>query len=114
MTEIDPKDVQLYNEKEAEFKETLKRIKSKREEYDKIFFNSDIIGIKSMIEDLKKKTENIKNNIENHLKYKQLREKEEKEEKEKEEREREKEKEKEKENKKEKHKKNQKDKKNKK
>jgi hypothetical protein len=49
MTEIDPKDVQLYNEKETEFKETLKRIKSKREEYDKIFFNSDIIGIKSMI-----------------------------------------------------------------
>ena len=60
MSEIDIKDKELYDKKVEEYKETLNRIKIKREEYDKIYFNYDINGIKNKVDDLIKKSEEIK------------------------------------------------------
>ena len=39
MTEIEQKDIELFKKKEEEFKETINRIKNKRDEYDKFYFN---------------------------------------------------------------------------
>ena len=66
MTEIDKNDLELYKKKEEEYKETLERIKSKRDEYDKIYFNYDINSIIKSVENLKKRSEEIKKNIEQH------------------------------------------------
>ena len=66
MSAIDIKDKELYDKKVEEYKETLERIKTKREEYDKIYFNYDINGIKNKVDDLIKKSEEIKKNIEEH------------------------------------------------
>ena len=70
MTEIEEKDIELYKQKEEEFKETINRIKSKRDEYDKIYFDYDIKGITNTVENIKKKSEEIKQNIEKHKKQK--------------------------------------------
>ena len=66
MSAIDIKDKELYDKKVEEYKETLDRIKTKREEYDKIYFNYDINGIKNKVDELIKKSEEIKKNIEEH------------------------------------------------
>ena len=66
MTEIEQKDIELFKKKEEEFKETINRIKNKRDEYDKFYFDYDINGITSTVEDLKKRSEVIKQNIEKH------------------------------------------------
>ena len=70
MTEIEQKDIELYKTKEEEFKETINRINNKRNEYDKIYFDYDIKGITNTIENIKKKSEEIKQNIEKHKKQK--------------------------------------------
>ena len=54
MCEIDKKDIELYKKKEEEYKETLNRIKEKREEYDKIYFHYDLKGITNIVDSLKK------------------------------------------------------------
>ena len=66
MCEIDKKDIELYKKKEEEYKETLNRIKEKREEYDKIYFHYDLKGITNIVDSLKKKSEEIKQRIEQH------------------------------------------------
>ena len=66
MSEIDQKDVELFKKKEEEYKETLERLKNKRDEYDKIYFKYDIKSIINNVEHLKKRSEEIKNNIEEH------------------------------------------------
>ena len=66
MTEIEQKDIELFKKKEEEFKETINRIKNKRDEYDKFYFDYDINGIISTVEYLKKRSEVIKQNIEKH------------------------------------------------
>ena len=70
MTEIDKKDIELYKQKEEEFKETINRIKSKKDEYDKIYSNYNTKGITNTVENIKKKSEEIKRNIEKHKKSK--------------------------------------------
>lgn len=70
MTEIDKKDIELYKQKEEEFKETINRIKSKKDEYDKIYSNYNTKGITNTVESIKKKSEEIKRNIEKHKKSK--------------------------------------------
>ena len=70
MTEIEEKDIELYKKKEEEFKETISRIKRKRDEYDKIYFDYDIKGLTNTVENIKKKSEEIKQNIEKHKKQK--------------------------------------------
>ena len=70
MTEIDKKDIELYKQKEEEFKETINRIKSKKDEYDKIYANYNTKGITNTVESIKKKSEEIKRNIEKHKKSK--------------------------------------------
>ena len=70
MTEIDKKDIELYKKKEEEFKETINRIKSKKDEYDKIYANYNTKGITNTVESIKKKSEEIKRNIEKHKKSK--------------------------------------------
>ena len=70
MTEIEQKDIELYKTKEEEFKETINRINSKKNEYDKIYFDYDIKGITNTVENIKKKSEEIKQNIEKHKKQK--------------------------------------------
>ena len=66
MSEIDKKDVELFKKKEEEYKETLERLKNKRDEYDKIYFKYDIKSIINNVDHLKKRSEEIKNNIEEH------------------------------------------------
>ena len=66
MTEIEQKDIELYKQKEEEFKETINRIKSKRDEYDKIYIDYDIKELTNTVENIKKKSEEIKQNIEKH------------------------------------------------
>ena len=66
MTEIEQKDIELFKKKEEEFKETINRIKNKRDEYDKFYFDYDINGITNTVEYLKKRSEVIKQNIEKH------------------------------------------------
>ena len=66
MSEIEQKDVELFKKKEEEYKETLERLKNKRDEYDKIYFKYDIKSIINNVEHLKKRSEEIKNNIEEH------------------------------------------------
>ena len=66
MTEIEQKDIELFKKKEEEFKETINRIKNKRDEYNKFYFDYDINGITSTVEYLKKRSEVIKQNIEKH------------------------------------------------
>ena len=66
MTEIEQKDIEWFKKKEEEFKETINRIKNKRDEYDKFYFDYDINGITSTVEHLKKRSEVIKQNIEKH------------------------------------------------
>ena len=70
MKEIDKKDIELYKQKEEEFKETINRIKSKKNEYDKIYANYNTKGITNTVESIKKKSEEIKRNIEKHKKSK--------------------------------------------
>ena len=70
MCEIDKKDIELYKQKEEEFKETINRIKSKKDEYDKIYSNYNTKGITNTVESIKKKSEEIKRNIEKHKKSK--------------------------------------------
>lgn len=70
MSEIDKNDIDLYKKKEEEYNQTLERIKNKREEYDKIYFNYDINSIIKSVDNLKKRSEEIKKNIEQHEKEK--------------------------------------------
>ena len=70
MSEIDKNDIDLYKKKEEEYNQTLERIKKKREEYDKIYFNYDINSIIKSVDNLKKRSEEIKKNIEQHEKDK--------------------------------------------
>ena len=58
--------MELFKKKEEEYRETLEKIKRKRDEYDKIYFNYDIKKIINTVEYLKKRSEEIKSNIEQH------------------------------------------------
>jgi hypothetical protein len=66
MSEIDKKDVELFKKKEEEYNETLEKLKNKRDDYDKIYFKYDIKSIINNVDHLKKRSEEIKNNIEEH------------------------------------------------
>jgi hypothetical protein len=66
MSEIDKKDVELFKKKEKEYNETLEKLKNKRDDYDKIYFKYDIKSIINNVDHLKKRSEEIKNNIEEH------------------------------------------------
>ena len=70
MSEMDKNDIDLYKKKEEEYNQTLERIKNKREEYNKIYFNYDINSIIKSVDNLKKRSEEIKKNIEQHEKDK--------------------------------------------
>jgi hypothetical protein len=66
MSETDKKDVELFKKKEEEYNETLEKLKNKRDDYDKIYFKYDIKSIINNVDHLKKRSEEIKNNIEEH------------------------------------------------
>ena len=65
---IDQKDMDLYKQKEKEYNESVKKIKSKKEDFEKKCKSANIEGIKKNVEKIKKKCEDIKERVEKHEK----------------------------------------------
>ncbi len=70
MSQIDQKDMDLYKKKESEFNQSVKSLKTKREDFDKKQKGANIDAIKKNVEKIKKLSEEIKTKVEEEEKRK--------------------------------------------
>ena len=66
--EIDKKDMDLYKQKEKEYNEVVKEIKTKKDNFEKKYKKSNIDDIKKKVEKIKKNSEEIKARVEQYKK----------------------------------------------
>ena len=66
--EIDKKDMDLFKQKEKEYNEVVKEIKTKKDNFEKKYKKSNIDDIKKKVEKIKKNSEEIKARVEQYKK----------------------------------------------
>ena len=62
--QIDQKDMDLYKKKENEYNQSVKNLKTKKEDFDKKQKSANIDAIKKNVEKIKKFSEEIKSKVE--------------------------------------------------
>ena len=62
--QIEQKDLDLYKKKESEYNQSVKSLKTKREDFDKKQKSANIDAIKKNVEKIKKFSEEIKSKVE--------------------------------------------------